>query len=97
MAWLQQDPSRNYHVSFRFGGKKFKRSLHTRKRNEADSQAGRIEDNIRLVERGILTIPAGADIPTFLLTDGKLTEKPQVEDPVTLDQMFDWERAWGWP
>lgn len=89
MAWLQQDPSRNYHVSFRFGGKKFKRSLHTRKRNEADSQAGRIEDNIRLVERGILTIPAGADIPTFLLTDGKLTEKPQVEDPVTLDQMFD--------
>jgi integrase len=89
MAWLQRDPSHNYHVSFRFGGKKFKRSLHTKKRNEAESQAGRIEDNIRLVERGILAIPTCADIPTFLLSDGKLTEKVQIEDPVTLNEMFD--------
>lgn len=89
MAWLQQDPSHNYHVCFRLGGKKFKRSLRTKKRNEANSQAARIEDNIRLVERGILTIPPGADIPTFLLSDGKLAEKLQVEDPVTLDEMFD--------
>ena len=31
MAWLQEDPSGNFHVSFRFGGRKFKRSLRTSK------------------------------------------------------------------
>jgi integrase len=88
MAWLQQDPSGNYHVSFRFGQTKFKRSLHTKRRNEADAMSGRIEDNIRLVERGILTIPAGADIPTFLMSDGKLNDRPKIEGQLTLDGLF---------
>ena len=78
MAWVQQDPSGNYHVSFRFGGRKFKRSLHTRKQDAADGLARRIEENIKLADRGILTIPAGADIPTFLLSDGKALRKAQV-------------------
>ena len=88
MAWVQQDPSGNYHVSFRFGGRKFKRSLHTRKQDAADGLARRIEENIKLADRGILTIPAGADIPTFLLSDGKLSEKPKCETQLTLDGLF---------
>jgi len=92
MAWVQQDPSKNYHISFRFCGKKFKRSLYTKKRNEAESQAGRIEDNLRLVERGILVIPPGADIPTFLLSDGKISgavELPPIQTLGTLIHQYE--------
>jgi hypothetical protein len=52
MAWVQQDPSGNYHVSFRFGGRKFKRSLHTRKQDAADGLARRIEENLKLADEG---------------------------------------------
>lgn len=76
MAWLQEDPSGNYHVSFRFGGRKFKRSLRTSKAKEAQSRLERLEENIRLVEAGRIEFPSDADVPTFLLSDGKLNGKP---------------------
>lgn len=72
MAWLQQDPSGNYHVSFRFGGRKFKRSLKTKRQRIADSKKLRLEENIALVTSGRLELPNGIDVPTFLLSDGKL-------------------------
>ena len=45
MAWLQADPSGNFHVSFRFGGKKFKRSLRTKKSGEAEGRRLRLEQD----------------------------------------------------
>lgn len=84
MAWLQQYPSGHYHVSFRFAGRKYKRSLDTKNEGEARGLVGRIDDNIRLVERGLLTIPPGADIPTFLLSDGKLAGPVEIPTVVTL-------------
>ena len=49
MAWLQTDPSGNYHISFRFGGQKFKRSLKTKSERDANGRLLRLEENIRLV------------------------------------------------
>ena len=72
MAWLQADPSGNYHISFRFGGRKFKRSLGTKKEHEATARRVRLEENIRLVEGGRLDLPPEADVPAFLLSDGKV-------------------------
>ena len=89
MAWLQQDPSGNFHISFRYGGHKFKRSLKTRSQDDADTRLKRLEENIRFVESGRLTIPPDADIPTFLLSDGKLNEQPKVKAPWTMSQLFD--------
>ncbi len=89
MASLQNDPSGNFHVCFRFGGTRFKRSLGTKNKREAESLAGRIEVNIRLVERGIRDIPEGADVPQFLLSDGKRTEKPRVKKTLRLSDLFD--------
>ena len=84
MAWLQADPSGNYHVSFRFGGRKFKRSLRTKDGANAEGRRLRLEENIRLVESGRLAIPSEADVPTFLLSDGKLNSKVVIATPLTL-------------
>jgi len=81
MAWLQQYASGHFHVSFRLAGRKFKRSLDTKSESVARAMAGRIEENIKLVERGILTMPPGADIPTFLLSDGKMAGPVEIELP----------------
>lgn len=88
MASLQQDPSGNFHICFRFAGQRFKRSLHTKKSSEAENLLGRLEDNLRLVERGILEMPSGCDVPRFLLSDGKRTQKPVLERPFTLAMLF---------
>jgi len=88
MAWIQKDRSDNYHVCFRLGGHKFKRSLKTANDSQAESVKGRIEENIRLVERGILTIPPGADVPDFLLSDGKVTKPIEIPTNITLESLI---------
>lgn len=88
MAWLQQLPSGKYHVSFRFGGHKFKRSLRTSKAKEAQARLERLEENIRLVEAGRIEIAVDADIPTFLLSDGKLNAKVVVAPSLKLEELF---------
>ncbi len=89
MAWLQADPSGNYHVSFRFGGRKFKQSLRTKSGPHAEGRRLRLEENIRLVESGRLVIPAEADVPMFLLSDGKLDKKVVIAAPLTLSSLFE--------
>ncbi|MEM8671637.1 MAG: hypothetical protein AAGG48_29225 [Planctomycetota bacterium] len=48
----------------------------------------RVEENIRLVESGRLQIPEGADVVTFLLSDGNLTKKSAALTSSTLTQLF---------
>ena len=76
MASLQKDPSGNYHITFRFGGTRFKRSLKTKNERRAVAASVRLQENIRLVESGRMELPQTVDIPTFLLSDGKLNGKP---------------------
>ena len=84
MASLEQQGSGgNYRVIFWFGGRKFSRTLKTSKDEEAVSVLHRLEENIRLVERGRLEIPPDADLATFLLSDGRLDKKPVL--PTTLN------------
>jgi len=94
MAWIQKDRSDNYHVCFRLGGRKFKRSLKTASDTDAENAKRHIDENIRLVERGILTIPPGADVPDFLLSDGKVTKPIEIATTVTLGSLVDqYEKA----
>ncbi|NLF73053.1 MAG: hypothetical protein GX575_28790 [Candidatus Anammoximicrobium sp.] len=72
MASLLEDPSGNWHVHFRFGGKRFKRSLQTKNAKEAQGLLGCIEDNMQLVRRGVKTLPPSGDVFLFLVSDGKL-------------------------
>ena len=67
MAWLELEVSGQYHVAFR--QRKFKRSLRTANQSDAEGACVRMEQSLRLVERGRLDLPANADIATFLLSD----------------------------
>ncbi len=72
------------------GGKQFKKTVKTTNRSEAEAIRIRLEENIGLVQRGRLQVPPEADIATFLLSDGKMTQPPKVEPspkPLTLDEL----------
>lgn len=89
MAWLQTDPSGNFHISFRFAGRKYKRSLKTECRDEAQARLHRLEENIRLVESGRMELPSDADAPIFLLSDGKLASRQKATPKTRLPGLFD--------
>ncbi len=78
----------NFHVVFRFGGQKYSRSLRTKEKKTAIASVARLEDNLRRLELGNLTLPDGVDLPTFLLSDGMATQKPEKKQgPVNLEQL----------
>jgi integrase len=87
MAGLEERGGR-YNIILHFGGKRFVRSLKTTDQDEALSRKLRVEENVRLVASGRLQIPDGADVATFLLSDGKLTEKPVAKTSLSLSQLF---------
>lgn len=80
MAWLQTNPNGVYYIGFRFGGKKFKRSLKTRSQTQATARKLRLEETIQLIEAGRIDLPSVVDVPTFLLSDGKLVQKHSIPD-----------------
>lgn len=90
MAFLQQDKkSGRFRIRFDFGGQEFKRSVKTQKENIARSIQGRVEDTIRMLEQGRLTIPPGVEPGVFILSDGKLTAKPVAVRPLTLAELVE--------
>ena len=89
MAWLEREPTGQFHVRFRIGSRKFKRSLKTKSESEAETRRVRLEETIRLVESGRITVPADVDLPTYLLSDGRLDHPMAVPDAVRLGDLFD--------
>tara|TARA_R110002073_G_scaffold8027_20_gene44907 strand:- start:12113 stop:13354 length:1242 start_codon:yes stop_codon:yes gene_type:complete len=87
MAGLEVRNNR-YNIILRFGGHRFVRSLKTSNEDAALAKKLRVEENVALVESGRLTIPEGADVMTFLLSDGKLDKKPIIKSSLTLQQLF---------
>ncbi|PHQ31380.1 hypothetical protein CEE69_31410 [Rhodopirellula bahusiensis] len=77
-----------YNIIVRFGGKRFVRSLKTNDHDAALSRKLRVEENISLIESGRLQLPAGSDLMTFLLSDGKLNKKPVAKASLTLSALF---------
>ena len=89
MASIQRDPSDNYHIHFRFGGRRFKRSLKTKDEREAVARVERLEETLRLVASGRIELPNEADIAVFLLSDGKLKAKRKIQGTLFLKDFFD--------
>jgi hypothetical protein len=87
MAGLEVRDGR-YNIILRFGGKRFVRSLKTNDEDTALARKLRVEENIKLVDSGRLQIPEGADVVTFLLSDGKLSKKPVARTSITLTKLF---------
>jgi len=61
MSSLQQDPSGNFHICFRFLGKRFKRSLKTKNEKKASASLVKLDERIWMIESGHLELPANVD------------------------------------
>jgi hypothetical protein len=57
-------------------------------RKEAEACLVRLEENLRLVERGKMSVPPGADLGLFLVTDGKLEKPVESVRNVRLAELF---------
>lgn len=88
MAGLEKRNGR-YNIIIRFGGQRFIRSLGTADEKEAEELKERVERRSRLVKTGDIELPARADVPTFLLSDGKLTSKLVATATLRLSQLFE--------
>ncbi|HWY85513.1 MAG TPA: hypothetical protein VNX28_02250, partial [Gemmataceae bacterium] len=88
MAFLQLDKkSRRYRIRFAYGGQEFKRSIKTENPKVARGIQGRVEETIRLLEQGRLEMPIGADPAVFIMSDGKLAQRPVAVRPLTLAEL----------
>jgi len=87
MAWLERRGER-FRIAFRFRGEKFRVNLKATDQKEADGCLARLEENLRLVERGRLVVPPGADLGLFLLSDGKLEKPVEVVRSIRLAELF---------
>ncbi len=80
--------SGNYFIRFRYAGIAFNRSLKTAVRKEANAIKGRVTETILLLERGRLEMPDSVDPAAFILSDGKVTERPTRPKVRTLSDLF---------
>ncbi len=92
MAWLERRRNR-YRAVFRLRGTRYHVNLKAADDREADACLARLEENLRLVERGRLVVPLGADLGLFLISDGKLEQPVEIARPVRLDEMFETYRT----
>jgi hypothetical protein len=83
MAWLEKHPtSGRFKICFRWSGRKRKKTVKTTDRADVETALARFEENLHLLERGRLELPPGAEIGTFLLSDGKLNGRPIATSPL---------------
>ena len=76
--------SGHYRIVFRFGGRKYHHSLGTTARQEAEALRDRLRANLHDLANGRSVLPPGADLALFLLSDGRVIEKPEVRQVITL-------------
>lgn len=77
MASLEKRNGR-FRIVFCYGGKKLTHSLKTSNERTATLAVARLEDNLSRIELGYLPLPEGVDLATFLLSDGRLPQRPAV-------------------
>lgn len=88
MAWIERR-GRKFRIKFRYGDRNYQVPLGTDDEREAEQDLIRFNENLRLLERGRLTVPEGADLGRFLLSDGRLDKKPVVRAPMTVGMLFE--------
>ncbi len=79
----------NWHAAFRYGGVEYTQSLRPPNETEAEIRLGPIRDTLFRLHHGTLAIPAGADPKAFILSGGRLAEKPEAALRLTIGQMSD--------
>jgi integrase len=78
-----------FRLIFYYRNERFTRSLKTDNKRKAEELRKRLEGNLELLEQGRLDYQAGKDdLPTVLLTDGKLNARPEAAKRITLGEFF---------
>jgi hypothetical protein len=88
MAW-HECINGNYVLCLRVGEKRFRRSLNTTCKEDADDDVKQIEISLRKLERGYFSIRKGADVVSYRLSNGHVTESLTVPNQTTLKILFD--------
>ena len=73
MSSLQQEPSGTFHVVIFLDGKRFKRSLGTKKKSVALALRDEIQETVDLVKRGRLQVPEHLSLIEFAMGHDKET------------------------
>src|SRR5687768_3387172 len=87
MATLEKHGS-DYRIDFYFCGKRFRRTVKTESEKAALGTLARAEDTLRRLELGQLVLPPGADVATFVLSDGRLEKKQNLAKHPTLGSLL---------
>jgi integrase len=78
-----------FRLIFYYRNERFTRSLKSDNKRKAEELRKRLEGNLELLEQGRLDYQAGKDdLPTLLLTDGKLNARPEATKRITLGEFF---------
>lgn len=88
MATVEQRNKR-FRLIFYFAGQRYSGALRTAERREAEAIAGSVNRTLMLLEQGLLEVPEGADLVSFVLSSGKLAEKPKAPTIRTLAELRD--------
>jgi integrase len=76
-------------IDFRFAGKRFRQSLKTDNERAAKNALGRADEILRRLELGQLDLPPGADVATFILSDGRVEEKKKAAEIFQVGALLD--------
>ena len=88
MATVERRNGR-FRLIFYLTGKRYSASLRTADPREADAIAGSAERTLMLLQQGVLTVPEGADLAPFVLSGGKLAERPKPPPAHSLGELCD--------
>src|SRR5690242_19329964 len=89
MASLEQRGGK-FRIVFRYRGQKYTRSLNTKSPRAAAGVLARVEDNLMRLELGHVVVPEGAELATFIVSDGRLEQRPAAVKLLrTLGQLLD--------
>ena len=89
MSWRPSNCVRSVTASSSASPETSFRPLKTTDPKEAQGCLARLEENLRLVERGRLALPQDVELGTFLLSDGQVAKKPTivVTETLTLEDL----------
>ena len=65
-----------YRVVFHYNGKRYRKCLKTQNEVAAEAVAGGVKRTLMMLEQGLLRIPAGANVVSFILSGGQEVKLP---------------------
>ncbi len=89
MRCFLREIKKNWHASFDFGGVSYTHSLRTRDEKEAERRIGPIRDVLYRLEHGTLEMPSTADPKAFIVSGGRVEQKPRPVAQLTMEALKD--------